>query len=121
MTEALQRLRKLSEAATKEPSDEHECAKCHESYSLRENSEPSVFCDACAHGVVAELAKALTLLLDLVEAADKMRDAADYDLKLTAATARYEAAERKLAICARAGCLAAAESVPPQPGDEGGK
>ncbi len=36
------------------------CAKCHEDYSLRENSEPSKYCDACAHGVVAELEAQLT-------------------------------------------------------------
>lgn len=66
----IEKLRRLAEAATQEPSDEHECAKCHESYSLRENSEPSVYCDACAHGVLAEVARGLPLLLDLVEKAD---------------------------------------------------
>jgi hypothetical protein len=31
------------------------CARCHADYSLRENSEPSKYCDGCAHGAVYEL------------------------------------------------------------------
>jgi uncharacterized small protein (DUF1192 family) len=31
------------------------CARCHADYYLRENSEPSKYCDACAHGAVDEL------------------------------------------------------------------
>jgi hypothetical protein len=29
------------------------CARCHRDYSLRENCEPSKYCDACVHDVLA--------------------------------------------------------------------
>lgn len=67
----LTRLRALHEAPVPESDDGCVCAKCLQSYSLRENSEPSRYCDACAHGVVEELLRSLPLLLDLVEAQER--------------------------------------------------
>ncbi len=66
------------------------CAKCHEDYSLRENCEPSKYCDRCAHDLLASaeirIADAQTLVARWAD------DAARYDNTTKASCSRELAA-----------------------------
>lgn len=47
-----------------------ECQKCGSYYAVRENCEPTPFCDECAHSEVERLACKIAELTQLLESAD---------------------------------------------------